>query len=137
MTTKFRNAALYWGGAPAVGTLVGEGISASVRAPREWIEDTAYGDTNRTYQVGFLDFEMTFGRHYDEAAGAGMTLHDDAVAANPSAKAFYFYGDRATSGDYWYGNAYAALDSWGGDMGSLIDEEYALRATGAVTHKHA
>lgn len=126
-TLKWRQAYLYWDGA-----FVTEGTGISISYDREWIEDTAYGDTNRTYQPGFGDFEMTVRRHYDQ--GGFFGLEDDARAASPSAKPFYMYPNRSVSGDYWYGSGYVGLDDQGGDMGSLVEESYTVRAAGTITH---
>lgn len=124
---KWRNAYLYWNGA-----FVTEGMAISVSFDREWIEDTSYGDTNRTWQPGFGDFEMTVRRHYDQAGFRGMET--DAIANTPSARGFYLYPDRNVTGDYWYGSGYVSLDDHGGDMGGLWDESYSIRPSTQVFH---
>jgi len=129
-TLKWRNAYLYWDG-----DFITEGTAISVSFDREWIEDTAYGDVNRTYQPGFGDFEMTVRRHYDQ--GGLFSLEGDAIAASPGAKAFYMYPDRSTTTDYWYGSGYVSLDDQGGDMSGLWDESYSVRAAGNVYHRTA
>lgn len=126
-TLKWRNAYLYWNGA-----FVTEGTGISVSFDREWIEDTSYGDINRTYQPGFGDFEMTIRRHYD--AGGFLGLESDAIAASPTARDFYMYPDRDTGDDYWYGSGYVSLDDQGGDMSGLVEESYTIRASGDVYH---
>lgn len=126
-TLKWRSAYLYWNGA-----FVTEGTGISISFDREWIEDTAYGDSLRTYQPGFGDFEMTVRRHYDQAGFFG--LEDDAIAASPSARPFYMYPNRGDTTDYWYGSGYVGLDEQGGDMSSLIEESYSIRAAGEITH---
>lgn len=128
--TKWRNAYLYWDGA-----FVTEGTAISVSFDREWIEDTAYGDTNRTYQPGFGDFEMTVRRHYDQAGFFG--LHSDAIANTPAPKNFYLYPDRSVLTDYWYGTGYVSLDESGGDMGGLWEESYTIRSSSQVFHRTA
>jgi len=127
---KWRNAYLYWDGA-----FVTEGTAISVSFDREFIEDTAYGDTNRTYQPGFGDFSMTVRRHYDQSGFFG--LETDALANNPTPKGFYMYPDRNTTADYWYGSGYVSLDDQGGDMGGLWDESYTIRSSQNVFHKTA
>lgn len=124
---KWRAAYLYWNSA-----FVTEGTAISVSFDREWIEDTAYGDVNRTYQPGFGDFEMSVGRHYDQAGFRG--LETDAIAAAPAPRGFYLYPDRAVTTDYWYGSGYVSLDNHGGDMGGLFEETYTIRAATQVYH---
>ena len=124
---KWRNAYLYWDGA-----FVTEGTAISVSFDREFIEDTSYGDTNRTYQPGFGDFEMTVKRHYDATGFFG--LETDALANNPVAKPFYMYPDRDTSADYWYGSGFVSLDDQGGDMSGLVEESYTVKASIQVFH---
>ena len=125
---KWRNAYLYWNAA-----FVTEGTAISVSFDREWIEDTAYGDTNRTWQPGFGDFEMTVRRHYDQAGFGG--LESDAIENAPTPRSFYMYPDRDTITDYWYGSGYVSLDDQGGDMGALWDESYTIRASAQVFHR--
>jgi len=128
---KFRNAYLYWNGA-----FVTEGAGISLKADREMIEDTSYGDTNKTYQPGFADFAMTVKRHYDQSGFFG--LESDAIANAPTARAFYMYPDRGTTADYWYGaGAYVSLDSQDGDMRGLWEESYMIRASAPVYHRTA
>ena len=125
---KWRNAYLYWNGA-----FVTEGTAISLSFDREFIEDTSYGDTNRTYQLGFGDFEMTVRRHYDQAGFFGMET--DAIANDPNARGFYMYPDRNTTTDYWYGSGYVSLDDQGGDLAGLWDESYTIRAAGQIFHR--
>lgn len=124
---KWRNAYLYWNDA-----FVTEGTAISVSFDREFIEDTAYGDTNRTYQTGFGDFEMTVRRHYDQAGFVAM--ESDALANDPTPRPFYMYPDRNDTTDYWYGSGYVSLDDQGGDMGGLWEESYTIKASTEVFH---
>ena len=125
-TLKWRQAYLYWNGA-----YVTEGTAISVSFDREWIEDTAYGDANRTYQPGFGDFEMTVRRHFDSLGFQG--INTDAIASTPSERLFYLYTDRTEKSEYWWGSGYVSLDDHGGDMGSLLDETYTIRASSDIT----
>jgi len=127
---KFRNAYLYWNGA-----FVTEGAGISMRADREMLEDTAYGDTNRTFQPGFADYQMAVNRHYDAAGFFG--LEEDATANAPTARSFYMYPDRDTTVDYWYGSGFVSLDTQSGDMGGLWEETYTIRPQGQWFHKTA
>ncbi len=126
-TLKWRNAYLYWND-----IYVTEGTAISISYSREWIEDTAYGDTNRTYQPGFADFEMTIRKHYD-AAVVGM--ENDATANSPSVREFFLYPDRDVTTDYWYGSGYVGLDDQGGDMSGLVEETYVVRAASVIYHR--
>ena len=128
---KWRNAYLYWDG-----TFVTEGTAISVSFTREFIDDTAYGDTNRTFQVGFGDFEISVSRHYDQQS-AQASIEADALANDPDAKLYYLYPDRGTLTDYWYGNGYVSLDSHGGDMSGLWEETYTIKASDEVTRRVA
>src|SRR3989304_1166768 len=125
---KWRNAYLYWNSA-----FVTEGTAISVSFDREWIEDTAYGDTNRTYQPGFGDFEMTVRRHYDQAGFRGM--ESDAIANSPTPRSFYMYSNRGVTTDYWDGSGVGSLDDNGGDTGGLWDESYTIRPATQVFHQ--
>lgn len=122
---KWRNAYLYWNGA-----FVTEGTGISVSFAREFIEDTAYGDTNRTFQTGFGDFEVSVKRHYDQAGFFG--LESDAIANDPEPRLFYVYPDRNVTTEYWYGTGYVSLDDQGGDMAGLWEESYTIKAAGQI-----
>lgn len=124
-TLRWRNAYLYWNDA-----FVTEGMAISIRAERAMIEDTAYGDTFRTFQTGLNDFEMTVGRHYDQSGFFG--LESDAIANDPPARNFYMYPDRGTTAEYWYGSGYVSLNSQGGDLAGLWEEQYTIRAAEQV-----
>jgi len=122
---KWRNAYLYWNNA-----FVTEGTAISISFDREFIEDTAYGDTNRTYQTGFGDFEISVTRHYDQTGFFG--LEDDAIANDPTPRLFYVYPDRNTEAEYWYGTGYVSLDDQGGDMSGLWEESYTIKSASQV-----
>jgi hypothetical protein len=131
MATKAaRNQILYAGA--SVATPVAEGRGFKISVPQDWLEDTSWGDTNKTYMAGLRDFKGNLTKWYDDAA---FILEDAANAA--TLLKFYWYPDRAATGDYWYWSGYAGLTDQGGDITALIDETYDIMASGAATHKHA
>jgi hypothetical protein len=128
-TLSARNQQLYAGVTNASPIAEGRGFKMSM--PPEMLEDTSWGDTYKTYKVGINDFKGTLTKWYDDAA---FVLEDAAVAH--STLKFYWYADRAATGDYWYWSGMAALSDQGGDISALVEETYDIVAIGAVTHHH-
>jgi hypothetical protein len=129
-TKTARNQCLYAGATNASPIAEGRGFKISV--PQDMLEDTAWGDSNKTYIPGLADFKGALTKWYDDAA----FVLEDAATARTLLK-FYWYPDRAASGDYWYWTGYAMLSGQGGDITALLDETYDITASGTVTHKHA
>ncbi len=127
-TIRGRDAYLYWNAA-----YVTEGMAISLKADRNMIEDTSFGDTNKTFQTGLSDFSLDVGRHYDQGGFLGM--EEDAIAADPTARIFYMYPNRNVATDYWYGLGYVSLNSQGGGLADLFDEQYTIRPADQWGHQ--
>lgn len=131
MATKAaRNQVLYAGSTNA--SPIAEGRGFKVSAPNDLLEDTSWGDGNKTYVPGLSDFKGSLTKWYDDAT----FIIEDACTARTLLK-FYWYPDRAATGDYWYWSGYVASLEQGGDITALVDETYEIVASGAATHKHA
>jgi len=133
MGTKYaRNQVLYAGS--GVPTPVSEGRGFKITRGTDLLEDTSWGDTSKSYQVGLADFKGALTKWYDSAA---FVLEAAVLAA--TAMKFYWYPDRATATDYWYWTGYLTSLTQGGDIGAMIEESYDIVADNvtAPTHVHA
>lgn len=133
MGTKYaRNQVLYAGS--GVPTPVSEGRGFKITRGTDLLEDTSWGDTSKSYQVGLADFKGALTKWYDSAA---FVLEAAVLAA--TAMKFYWYPDRATATDYWYWTGYLTSLTQGGDIGAMIEESYDIVADNvtAPTHIHA
>jgi hypothetical protein len=64
----------------------------------DFVDVTAFGDTNKTYVSGLPDAQGSFGGFYDTATAQLYTAATDGVA-----RKFYLYPDNGTTGQYWFG----------------------------------
>src|SRR5512144_1810839 len=98
-TAASTNAQIYLGVTNA--SPIDETFDLSIDYTTDKAEDTAHGDTNRTYIPTLSDVEMTIGKHVDFATGGGQL--QSWVIARTTLK-FYLYPDRNTQTVYWYGS---------------------------------
>lgn len=129
-TKSARNQVLYAGEAAA--SPIAEGRGFRISMPTDILEDTAWGDEVKTKLPGLSDFAGALTKWYDDAA----FVIEDAATARTLLK-FYWYADRAATGDYWYWSGYVTSLAQGGDITALVDESYDIVASGAVSHHHA
>lgn len=66
----------------------------------DFIEVTAFGDTNKTYVSGLPDNQGDFSGFYDTATAQLYTAATDGIA-----RKFYLYPDNSNTGQYWFGTA--------------------------------
>jgi hypothetical protein len=111
---------------------ISEGRGFRITMGTDLLEDTAWGDSVKTYLPGLNDFKASVNFWYDDAA---FVL--EGAALDRTSLKFYWYADRAATGDYWYWEGYITSLSQGGDITALVDETYEIVASGSVTHKHA
>jgi hypothetical protein len=133
MATKYaRNQILYAGS--GVPTPVSEGRGFKITRSTDLLEDTSWGDSSKSYNVGLSDFKGALTKWYDTAA-----FVCEAAALAGTVMKFYWYPDRATVTDYWYWTGYLTSMSQGGDIGAMIEETYDIVADNVVapTHIHA
>ena len=129
-TLAARNQVLYAGMSDP--SPIAEGRGFRITMPTDILEDTSWGDTNKTKLPGLNDFSGRLTKWYDDAA---FVLEEAALARTELA--FYWYADRDATGDYWYWYGYVASLEQGGDITALVDESYEIIASGAVGHYHA
>jgi len=131
MATKYaRNQILYAGSGTSPGA-VAEGRGFKITKSTDLLEDTSWGDSSKSYQVGLSDFKGALTKWYDTAA----FVLEDAAKAGTQLK-FYWYPDRATATDYWYWTGYVVSMTQGGDIGAMIEESYDIVADNVTAPTH-
>ena len=111
--------------------------SATVAEVRSWtlntsaetIEDTAMGDTARTYLAGLTSADASVDVFWDEADSAGQT-----ALAPGSSVTLVLYPEGATTGDTYYtGTALVTSKSITGSFDGMVEASISATYTGAVT----
>ena len=111
--------------------------SATVAEVRTWsintnadtIEDTAMGDTARTYLTGLTNADASVDVFWDETDSAGQT------ALTPGASVtLVLYPEGASSGDVYYtGTAIVTSKSITGSFDGMVEASISAQYTGAVS----
>lgn len=132
MATKAgTQAILYLGSTNAAA--ISETAEMAIEVSTDFAEDTAHGDTWRTFIPTLSTFNLSVTKHFDSAPGGGQL--DQWVVSRTLLK-FYLYYDRADATIYWYGTGY--LGGGGATMGleDVIDGSYTLQPSGQPTLVH-
>lgn len=130
-TAATTNAQLYLGITNA--SPIDETFDLSVDYTTDKVEDTAHGDTNRTYIPTLSDVEITVGKHVDMASGGGQLM---AWAIARTVLKFYLYPDRNTTTVYWYGSLRLYNGSMPLGLEDVIDNTFTASPTTVVTYQH-
>ena len=108
---------------------VAEIKSFSLDESADTVEDTAMGDTAKSYLVGTVDASGSITCHFDETdtTGQGAMTVGASVTLN-------LYPEGADSGDY-FATMTAIINSVGVsvDMGDIIERSFGFQASGGVT----
>lgn len=125
-TVHGKNAAVYLGTNTA--TAIGETNEISISFGADYAEDSAHGDTNKSYKPGLFDFEGSIAGMYDIADDTLLT----AALAGTQQK-FYFYPNRANRYQYFYGDVFVTVDDLTAPIAAIVGVSYSLRAAGTIT----
>jgi hypothetical protein len=132
MATKAgTNAGIYLGTTNAA--IVPETFDLSIDVTTDFAEDSAHGDTWRTFIPTLSTFEMSIGKHFDSAAGGGQL---QSWAISRTELKYYLYPDRSDSTVYFYGTCY--LGGGGLTMGleDVIDSTFTAQPISQPTYVH-
>jgi len=130
-TIAGKDAILYLGSTNA--SAITETFDLSIETSTDTAEDTAHGDSWRTFIPTLSTFDMTIGKHYDNAAGGGQL--QSWVISRTSLK-FYLYPDRATSTIYWYGTCYLGGGGMSMTLEDTVDSQFSAIPQGQPTYVH-
>lgn len=111
---------------------MGEVRSYSLEQQIETIEDTAMGDTARTYKVGLKSFTGSLDVNFDEsdtAQAAVQTAIEDGTTVT-----FEIYPEGETTGDqYFTGTAIITGSTVTASFDGLVEGTISVQGTGALT----
>lgn len=125
------NAQLYLGITTA--SPVSETFDLSIETTTDTVEDTAHGDTIRSFIPTLASFDMSIGRHWDSAAGGGQ-LQTWALARQ--VLKFYLYPDRTAPTIYWYGSLFLGGGGMSLGLEDVIDQTFTGIPAGTVGYQH-
>ena len=92
----------------------------------DFVDVTAFGDTNKTYVSGLPDAQGSFGGFYDTSTAQLYTAATDGVA-----RSFYLYPDNGSTGQYWFGTGLFDFSVSGG-VDSAVTVSGNWRAASAI-----
>lgn len=124
------NSRLYMGSSTAIP--IAESHTLKFEVKTDFAEDSAQGDTWKTYLPGLSDLVGSLAKWYDAATHVVM----DAVINRTLQKA-YFYPDAADSANYIWFCAYVGGGGWDADIGKIVDQAYEIRPTTQPTYVHS
>lgn len=111
-----------------------ETFDLSINVTTDTAEDTAHGDTWRTFIPTLSSFDMSISKHYDDAAGGGQL---QAWVIARTALKFYLYPSRNTTSIYWYGTIYLGGGGMAMGLEDVIDSTFTAIPITAPTYVHA
>jgi hypothetical protein len=92
----------------------------------DFVDVTAFGDTNKTYVSGLPDAQGSFSGFYDDATAQLYTAATDGVA-----RKFYIYSDNSSTSKYWFGTGLFDFSVSGG-VDSAVTISGNWRAASAI-----
>jgi hypothetical protein len=130
MATKHGvNARIYLGASTAIPVAETHGMSLGFDT--DFAEDSAQGDSFKTYLPGLADFTLEINKWYDSAEYVLL----DAVIARTTLK-FYFYPDASDNTVYVYGTGTLGGGGFDAPIDNIVDQTYSFRAAAQPTFKH-
>lgn len=125
------NAIIYLGTTTA--SPITETSDLSIETTTDTAEDSAHGDSWRTFISTLSTFDLTITKHFDSAAGGGQLQQ---WAIDRSQLRYYLYPDRNDSTVYWYGTM--QLGGGGMSMGleDVIDSQFTAIPVSQPTYIH-
>lgn len=130
-TAAGTNALLYLGVTNA--SPITETFDLSIETSTDTAEDTAHGDSWRTFIPTLSTFDMTIDKHLDLAAGGGQL--QTWVIARTVLK-YYLYPDRNTATVYWYGTCYLGGGGMAMGLEDVIDSNFTAIPISQPAYQH-
>lgn len=125
-TLHGKSARIYLGATTA--TPIAETNEISISFGADYAEDTAHGDTNKSYKPGLFDFEGSISGFYD-------TNDDTLLTASLAGtqQRMYFYPNASNRYQYFYGDVFVTLDDLTAPLTEIVGLSFSLRAAGNIT----
>lgn len=125
------NAIIYLGETNA--SPITETYDLSIETETDFADDSAHGDTWRTFIPTLSTFSVTINKHFDDATGGGQL---QSWVINRTTLKYYLYPNRSSATIYWYGT----LKLGGGGMSmtleDVIDSTFTAQPVSQPTYIH-
>lgn len=126
------NAIIYLGVTNA--SPITETFDLSIETTTDFADDSSHGDVWRTFIPTLSTFEMSIGKHFDDAAGGGQL---QAWAIARTVLKYYLYPTRASAAVYWYGTCYLGNGGMSMTLEDVIDSTFTAQPVAQPTYVHA
>ncbi len=130
-TAASTNAQLYLGVTNA--SPIDETFDLSIETSTDTAEDTAHGDTWRTFIPTLSTFDLTIDKHVDFATGGGAI---QAWAIARTVLKYYLYPDRNTATVYWYGTVRVGGGGMSMGLEDVVDSNFVGIPVSQPTYVH-
>ncbi len=110
-----------------------ETFDLSIEVTTDTAEDTAHGDTWRTFIPTLSTFNLNIGKHFDDAAGGGQL---QSWVNSRTVLKFYLYPVRTTTTIYWYGTVYLTGGGMAMGLEDVIDSQFQAVPISQPTYVH-
>lgn len=110
-----------------------ETFDLSIEVTTDTAEDTAHGDDWRTFIPTLSTFDLSIGKHFDDAVGGGQL---QAWVIARTALRFYLYPNRNTTTIYWYGTIYLVGGGMTMGLEDIIDSTFTAVPISQPTYVH-
>lgn len=125
------NAIIYLGTTNA--SPITETFDLSIETTTDFADDSAHGDSWRTFIPTLSTFEMTINKHFDNAAGGGQL---QAWVIARTVLKYYLYPNRTSSTIYWYGTCYLGGGGMSMTLEDVIDSTFQAQPISQPTYVH-
>lgn len=125
------NAIIYLGATNA--SPITETFDLSIETTTDFADDSAHGDSWRTFIPTLSTFEMTINKHFDNAASGGQL---QTFVINRTVLKYYLYPNRTSSTIYWYGTCYLGGGGMSMTLEDVIDSTFTAQPVSQPTYIH-
>lgn len=125
------NAIIYLGETNA--SPITETFDLSIETETDFADDSAHGDTWRTFIPTLSTFNMTINKHFDDATGGGQL--QSWVISRTTLK-YYLYPTRASATVYWYGTCRLGGGGMSMTLEDVIDSTFTAQPVAQPNYVH-
>ena len=125
------NAIIYLGTTNA--SAITETFDLSIETETDFADDSAHGDSWRTFIPTLSTFNLTINKHFDDATGGGQL---QAWVIARTVLKYYLYPTRASSTVYWYGTCYLGGGGMSMTLEDVIDSTFNAQPISQPTYVH-
>lgn len=132
-TTVGTRAILYLGANSGDASAETETFNLEAEITTDFAEDTAHGDTWRTFLPTLSTFGLTVEKHFDTATAGARALN---WVISRTLLKFYFYPDRDVPTIYFYGTGFLGGGNVPAGLEDVINQTFNLQPQGQPAYVH-